>query len=176
MAHLGNTVINGALKVLNGTSTDDLTVTRINGVTYGSKAAASGGTETSLCTTGEKYLWNNKINSSDNGAVVMKAIRGASQSSSTVGVWTCMLNSSQTGSPTCPSTGQWWHVISLDWSNDPKNWVSQLAVATQQNNGVWWRRNDSGVDISSAAWHRLAEGDTNGSATSVNGLTFSLVT
>lgn len=28
--------------------------------TYSSKAAASGGTEVSLCTTGEKYTWNNK--------------------------------------------------------------------------------------------------------------------
>ena len=28
--------------------------------TYSSKAAASGGTDVSLCTTGEKYTWNNK--------------------------------------------------------------------------------------------------------------------
>lgn len=30
--------------------------------TYESKAAASGGTAVSLCTTGEKYTWNNKAN------------------------------------------------------------------------------------------------------------------
>lgn len=29
--------------------------------TYESKSAASGGTEVSLCTTGEKYTWNNKL-------------------------------------------------------------------------------------------------------------------
>lgn len=33
---------------------------RDNNTTYTSKAAASGGTATSLCTTGEKYTWNNK--------------------------------------------------------------------------------------------------------------------
>ena len=31
--------------------------------TYESKAAASGGTAVSLCTTGEKYTWNNKLSS-----------------------------------------------------------------------------------------------------------------
>lgn len=35
---------------------------RDNNTTYSSKAAASGGTATSLCTTGEKYTWNNKQN------------------------------------------------------------------------------------------------------------------
>jgi hypothetical protein len=68
MAHLGNTIINGALRVLGGEYVDT-----INGVTvgsspkftdttYSSKAAASGGTDVSLCTTGEKYTWNNKSN------------------------------------------------------------------------------------------------------------------
>lgn len=33
---------------------------RDNNTTYSSKAAASGGTATSLCTTGEKYTWNHK--------------------------------------------------------------------------------------------------------------------
>ena len=35
---------------------------RDNNTTYTSKAASSGGTATSLCTTGEKYTWNNKQN------------------------------------------------------------------------------------------------------------------
>lgn len=50
-------------------STGDLNVTQINGVTVGaspkftdttytSKSAVSGGTDVSLCTTGEKYNWN----------------------------------------------------------------------------------------------------------------------
>ena len=33
-----------------------------NNTTYSSKSAASGGTDVSLCTTGEKYIWNNKSN------------------------------------------------------------------------------------------------------------------
>ena len=32
--------------------------------TYSSKAASSGGTDVSLCTTGEKYTWNNKVSAS----------------------------------------------------------------------------------------------------------------
>ena len=34
---------------------------RDNNTTYSNRAAASGGTQTSLCTTGEKYTWNNKL-------------------------------------------------------------------------------------------------------------------
>ena len=56
--------VNGTLNV-----TGNATLTSINGVTvgsspkftdttYSSKAAASGGTAVSLCTTGEKYNWN----------------------------------------------------------------------------------------------------------------------
>lgn len=37
--------------------------------TYTSKGAASGGTDVSLVTTGEKYTWNNKANSSDLSAL-----------------------------------------------------------------------------------------------------------
>ena len=68
MAHLGNTIINGILRVIGGANIDT-----INGVTVGSspkftdttyesKTAASGGTDVSLVTTGEKYTWNNKSN------------------------------------------------------------------------------------------------------------------
>ena len=63
MAHLGNTIINGILRVIGGANIDT-----INGVTVGSspkftdttyesKTAASGGTDVSLVTTGEKYTW-----------------------------------------------------------------------------------------------------------------------
>ena len=56
-------------------STGNLQATQLNGVTigsspkftdttYSSQAAASGGTAVSLCTTGEKYTWNNKANTS----------------------------------------------------------------------------------------------------------------
>ena len=44
----------------------DITALGIPGqdTTYESKSAASGGTDVSLVTTGEKYIWNNKIDSS----------------------------------------------------------------------------------------------------------------
>ncbi len=103
------------------------------------------------------------------GGTVVKANRGSSMSTSTTGCWTSMCNSGQTGSPTLPTASKWWHVLSMDWSDDAKNWVSQLAVATQDGSGVWWRKNDaSGTDVSSSTWHRLAEGDADGNATNAN--------
>lgn len=79
-----------------------------------------------------------------------------------------MCNSTQTGSPVLPTAGKWWHVISMDWTNDVKNWMSQLAIATQDGSGVWWRRNDTGgTSIDSYSWHRLAEGNSSGAATNV---------
>lgn len=72
--------LNGVDKLGNGISTNPLnikagsnvTITESSGTftfaatdtTYESKAAASGGTAVSLVTTGEKYTWNNKANSS----------------------------------------------------------------------------------------------------------------
>lgn len=103
---------------------------------------------------------------SDRGATVFKVTRNLSVDLGTTGYWAAMCNS---GGP----SNKWWHIISTDWTgNDNKNWISQLAIATQDANGVWWRRNDSGgTAITSSTWHRLAEGDANGSATSCNGYT-----
>ena len=108
------------------------------------------------------------------GVTAIKVTRGASQSTSTGGYWSAMVCSNytdSTGSPTTPTAGKWWHILSMDWTgSDLKNWVSQLAIATQDGNGVWWRRNDSPGkdDISSSKWHRLAEGDSYGAAISAN--------
>ena len=90
----------------------------------------------------------------------------SSRSTATTGSWISMVNSSQTGSPTLPTNGKWWTVLSADcWNSAPNNWVSQLALATQDGSGVWWRRNDTGgTSIDSSTWHRLAEGDSNGNA------------
>lgn len=46
-----------------------------NNTTYSSKSAASGGTDVSLVTTGEKYIWNNKT--SNTGTVTSIATSGA---------------------------------------------------------------------------------------------------
>lgn len=95
------------------------------------------------------------------GTGVMAVGKESSRSTSTVGTWTAMCNSSQTGSPTLPSTGAWWNVINLNnWTDGSTNWISQLAITTQQTptGGVWWRCNDSGgTDISSSTWHRCID-------------------
>ena len=110
----------------------------------------------------------------DSGTVALTSktfnvTRGSSVSTATTGFWAAMCNSTQTGSPVLPTSGKWWHVISMDWSgNDIKNWISQLAIATQDGSGVWWRRNDTGgTSINSFSWHRLAEGNSSGAATNI---------
>ena len=91
---------------------------------------------------------------------VMTVGKTSSRSTSTTGTWTAMCRNDQTGSPTCP-TSKWWNIINLNnWTNSSSNWVSQLAVATQDDvtKGVWWRCNDSGgTDISSSTWHRCID-------------------
>ena len=92
---------------------------------------------------------------SDLGYKTFKVTRGASQSTNTSGYWAAMINSSQAGSPTLPSTNKWWHVISMDWSGtDMSNWVSQLALPTQQGGVPHYRRNNAdGTSIESSTWH-----------------------
>lgn len=50
---LGGIKVGANLTMTNG-------VLSANAASYESKVAASGGTDVSLCTTGEKYIWNNK--------------------------------------------------------------------------------------------------------------------
>ena len=88
--------------------------------------------------------------------------KNSSRSTSTGGTWTAMCRSDQTGSPTCPVNPKWYNIINLgNWNDGSTDWVSQIAVATQDNpDGVWWRCNNaSGTDISSSTWHRLANDD-----------------
>lgn len=63
----------------------------------------------------------------------------------------------------------WWHVLSMDWSgNDTSNWVSQLALPTQQGGVPRYRRNNSGgTAITSSTWHSFIT-DENISSQSVN--------
>lgn len=55
---LGGIKVGTNLSISNG-------VLSATGTTYESKSAASGGTDVSLVTTGEKYTWNNKLNATD---------------------------------------------------------------------------------------------------------------
>lgn len=55
--------------------------------------------------------------------------------------------------------GDWWHILSMNWgtgrNNVGKTWVSQLALPTQQRNGVYYR---SGASASAySPWVRLLD-------------------
>ena len=60
---LSTATSSGALNIKDGTNTtvsyDGGVIINATDTTYESKTAASGGTDVSLCTTGEKYTWNN---------------------------------------------------------------------------------------------------------------------
>ena len=108
---------------------------------------------------------------SDLGNTTFKVTRGASQSTKNTGYWAGMLNSNNTNStamgyPTLPSSGKWWHVISMDWTGtDTNNWISQLALPTQDGGVPHYRRNDNGggVSIDSSTWHAFITDENIGS-------------
>lgn len=106
------------------------------------------------------------IDLSSRGETVLKVDKGVSHTTSMGGYWGAMCNSGSTGAPTLPTAGRWWHILSMDWmGSDVNNWISQVAIATQDGSGIWWRRNNSaGTSIENSTWHRLAEGDANGNA------------
>ncbi len=72
----GVQVLGDNTTALNFAEGSNVTITESNGTitiaaddtAYESKTAASGGIDESLVTTGEKYIWNNKIDSSEKGA------------------------------------------------------------------------------------------------------------
>ena len=112
-----------------------------------------------------------KYNTSDLGNTTFKVTRGTSQSTKNTGYWAGMLNSWNTNStemgyPTLPSSGKWWHVISMDWTGtDTNNWISQLALPTQDGGVPHYRRNDGGggVSIDSSTWHPFITDENIGS-------------
>ena len=110
------------------------------------------------------------INQSSDKSIDIKAIRtnrGASMSTNTRGFWAAMCNSGQAGSPVCPTSSQWWHILSMDWNDtDNTSWWSQLALPTSQNDGVFYRKSSatSGTTIDSEPWKRLADANSNGYA------------
>lgn len=71
------------------------------------------------------------------------------------------------------STGistSWWHILSMDWSgNDANNWISQLAIPTENRTGVYYRSRQNsttytwkklwteGESITGAVWNDYAE-------------------
>lgn len=98
------------------------------------------------------------------GNTTFKVTRGSSVSLATTGYWSAMVNSSN-GAGTTPSNG-WWHVISMDWSgNDINNRVSQLAIPTQDNNHLYYRKNNGGQSIANATWTKVADASDISNAT-----------
>lgn len=57
----------------------------------------------------------------------------------------------------CGIGDDWRHVISMDWSNsDNVNWISQLALPTQRNESVYYRKNEAdGKQIKDAKWIKI---------------------
>ena len=107
----------------------------------------------------------------DLGNTTFKVTRGASQSTKNTGYWAGMLNSDYTNStamgyPTLPSSGKWWHVISMDWTGtDINNWISQLALPTQDGGVPHYRSNNNGggVSIDNSTWHAFITDENIGS-------------
>lgn len=69
---LGSAISTGAVNLKSGsnvtiTGSGNDIIIAAKDTTYSSKAAASGGTDVSLVTTGEKYIWNNKLDKSQVG-------------------------------------------------------------------------------------------------------------
>jgi hypothetical protein len=99
------------------------------------------------------------------GTYTFATTRGASRSTSGAGYWAAMVNSTENGSPTLPSSSAWWHVISMDWTgSDNTNWFSQFALPTQSGGVPHYRRNDaSGTSIESSTWHAFITDENIGS-------------
>lgn len=51
----------------------------------------------------------------------------------------------------------WRHIISMDWpKNDSVNWISQLALPTQRNESIYYRKNEAdGKQIKDAKWIKI---------------------
>ena len=81
---------------------------------------------------------------------LMYAIRGTDVNSNRTDYWAAMVNS------TSP-TGGWYHIISMDWTGaDKKNWISQIAIPTQDGGVPYYRRNNyGGLEIGSSTWHKF---------------------
>ena len=118
-----------------------------------------------VAVTGE---YSDLLNTPIPGENYFDVVRGSSHTTAQGKYWAAMLNSSESGSPTLPTSNRWWHVISMDWEGDSAdNWISQLAIETQHDKkGVWYRSTPSSgsSSIDNQPWTRLADADANGYA------------
>ena len=89
----------------------------------------------------------------ESGSNLIRVTRGSDSGKTGAGYWAGMTSFNMDGS------SKWWHLLSMDWSGgtaNPTNWVSQIALPTQQGGVPYYRRNNSaGVAIDSSTWHKF---------------------
>lgn len=54
-----------------------------------------------------------------------------------------------------PIGSGWFHVLNLGWDNSKNNWVSQIALGTQPNDGLYYRT--TGASIAGKPWKRVLD-------------------
>ena len=54
-----------------------------------------------------------------------------------------------------PIGSGWFHVLNLGWDNSKNNWVSQIALGTQPNDGLYYRT--TGASIVGKPWKRVLD-------------------
>lgn len=112
--------------------------------TYTSKTAASGGTDVSLVTTGEKYTWNNKT--SNTGTVTSVQVQATSPvQSSTNTAQSATLN-------TTISLADGYGDTKNPYASKTKNYV--LAAPTDANGAPSFRALDA-TDIPNLSWNKI---------------------
>ena len=97
--------------------------------TYSSKSAASGGTDVSLVTTGEKYTWNNKANASHGTHVPSVCTTITDWNSATSNGWYMASNASN--QPV--SNGGWFYGVAIVHNS---NYIRQIAWHFATDNSV----------------------------------------
>lgn len=142
------------INILNGKSTIDSNG-NITAPTFIGNLTGNASNSTKAIQDSDGNVINSTYYKSSNlGKTTFKVTQGTSQSTSIKDYWAAMLRSDQMGNPTLPSTNKWWHVISMDWNSSVTNqWISQLALPTQDKGVPYYRYNDaSGTDISNSTW------------------------
>lgn len=105
--------------------------------------------------TGRFTITYNSSNYGDSSSVTANDMVSYGGSNSTTGMFY-----SSTDNPTGSSS--WCHVWSQSWSiNSSSNWVSQIALGTQQGTGMWYRCTDG--NIAGRSWTRVIDSSNIGS-------------
>lgn len=147
----------------NGTTRSTIDANVVGNVT--GNCSGSSGSCTGNAATASSVAWTGVSGrpTIDKTTVIYQISRGANFDPIQSGYFAGM--STSTG-----ITSDWWHILSMDWSgNDAGNWISQLALPTQNRTGVYYRSRHSsstyawkklwtsGESITNAVWNDYAE-------------------